>query len=207
MYWEEFPKPAPRPKPKAGKARKKFGTTWWGKNWVELLSEYEYDQRMSRGRAYARADRVHDFKIKKGAITAKVKGSSNYKVHITIKEYTNKEWDKIISALSNTPIIISKLLNNQMPEDLLDITGYSFIPETFEAQCNCPDFTNPCKHMAAVFYTIADEIDYNPMILFTLRGMEKQEILTKLGITDPTSQTEHKEKLNKKATKKKKTRK
>lgn len=190
-YYDRFPKAAPRPKAKPGKERKKFGSTWWGEKWVEILSEFEYDQRMSRGRAYARADRVKNFNLKEGGITATVKGSmGNYKVNIKFKKFGGKDWNKIIQKLSSTPIVLSGLLNNEMPKDIEEITGYSFVPNSFESECSCPDYANPCKHIAAVFYTLADEIDYDPMILLKLKGMDKEQVLSKLGVMEATQEGE-----------------
>ena len=185
MHWGYFPKAAPRPKPKPGKARKKFGATWWGERWVDVLSNFEHDQRMSRGRAYARADKVKHFRLKTGSITATVEGSTgDYKVDIKFKKFSGKEWDKIIQKLTQVPIVLSGLLNNEMPRNIDKVTGYSFIPSSFESDCSCPDYANPCKHIAAVFYTLADEIDYDPMILFKLKGMEKEQILVKSGVME-----------------------
>ncbi len=184
-WYYDFPKAAPRPKPKPGKAGKKFGATWWGKKWIDMLSKYEHDQRMSRGRAYARADMVSNFKVDAGRIIATVKGSmGNYKVKVNFKVHSNKDWGIIINKLGETPIVLSSLLNNELPENVDKITGFAFIPKSFNADCSCPDYANPCKHIAAVFYTMADEIDYDPMILFKIKGMDKNELLTKLGIVD-----------------------
>lgn len=188
MYWNYFPKAAPRPKAKPGKERKKFGETWWGKKWVEVLSEFEHDQRMSRGRAYARAERVKNFKLAEGGITARVQGSMGiYKINITFKKFSSKKWDAILQKLSGTPILLSGLLNNEMPEKIEEMTGHSFVPDSFESECSCPDYANPCKHIAAVFYTLADEIDYDPMILFKLKGMGKEQLLSRLGVVDNAS--------------------
>ena len=188
MYWNYFPKAAPRPKAKPGKGRKKFGATWWGQKWVEVLSEFEHDQRMSRGRAYARAERVKNFKLAEGGITAKVQGSMGiYKITITFKKFSSKKWVDILQKLSETPILLSGLLNNEMPEKIEEMTGHSFVPDSFESECSCPDYANPCKHIAAVFYTLADEIDYDPMILFKLKGMGKEKLLSRLGVVDNAS--------------------
>ena len=185
MYWERdwsyVPKAAPRPAPKPGKARKKFGTTWWGEKWVGILSEYEYDQRMSRGRAYARADKVSNFKIAPGKSSASVQGSSKYKVSINFEKYSSKDWMSILEKLRNTPILLSKLLNNEMPEELKKSSGYSFIPDSFKAECSCPDYANPCKHIATIFYVLSEEIDNAPQILFKLQGLDNIEILNFLN--------------------------
>ncbi|NCC94429.1 MAG: hypothetical protein EOM10_14305, partial [Opitutae bacterium] len=46
-----------------------------------------------------------------------------------------------------------------------------------QSKCSCPDWANPCKHLAAVFYIIATEIDKDPFLLFQMRGLSKQAIL------------------------------
>ena len=188
-YWGyyDFPRAAPRPKAKPGKERKKFGNTWWGKKWVDMLSKYEDDQRMSRGRAYARADKVKKFKVNEGIITAIVEGSlGDYKVSVKFKKLNDKEWLKIMKKLNKTPFILGSLLNNEMPENIEKHIDTPLVPSQFNSKCSCPDFANPCKHIAAVFYTIADEIDYDPMLLFKIAGMGKEEILNKLDVLENT---------------------
>ncbi len=197
MYYGyyDFPKAAPRPKAKPGKERKKFGETWWGQQWVEILSDFEGDQRMSRGRAYARADMVKNFKIREGSISATVKGSRMYKITISFKKHSSKDWEKIMQKMAETPIVLSSLLNNERPESIHKITGYSFVPKSFDADCTCPNYANPCKHVAAVFYIIADEIDYDPLILFSLNGMSKNKLFKNLGIIENASLKAEKETL------------
>jgi len=206
MYWERdgdyFPKAAPRPKPKTGKRGKKFGMTWWGRKWVDILSDSGYDQRMSRGRSYARADMVQKFKIGENLISAKVKGSSgSYSVTINFDKFKKKDWKNIVQKLKSVPILMSKLLNNEMPEEIEDATGYCFIPDSFEAECSCPDYANPCKHIAAVFYTVADEIDHDPMIVFKLRGMDKGELFKALGLVDGSAKPKETSKKEKRKSK------
>ena len=40
------------------------------------------------------------------------------------------------------------------------------------ASCSCPDWAVPCKHIAAVIYLIANEIDKNPFLVFSLHAMD-----------------------------------
>lgn len=181
----DFPKAAPRPKAAPGKERKKFGETWWGKKWVENLSAFENDQRMSRGRSYARADKVKKFSVNKGNITAKVQGSSgNYNVGITFQQHSDKDWNNIVKKVGEMPLLLGKLLNNEMPAELEEATGFSFVPSSFTSECSCPDYANPCKHIAAVFYTLADEIDHDPMHLLLIQGMGRDELFSRLEMSD-----------------------
>ena len=43
---------------------KSFGNTWWGNYWLKSLDNIDYENRLQRGKAYARAGNVKDIKIK-----------------------------------------------------------------------------------------------------------------------------------------------
>ena len=49
--------------------------------------------------------------------------------------------------------------------------------------CSCPDHAVPCKHMAPVIYVMSREIDANPFILFSLRGIDLIKELEKEGVS------------------------
>nr|WP_241022050.1 SNF2-related protein [Burkholderia sp. Ac-20353] len=48
--------------------------------------------------------------------------------------------------------------------------------------CSCPDWAVPCKHLAAVIYLLSREIDGNPFLVFSLRGIELTQALKGRGI-------------------------
>jgi len=172
---------SPRPIAVKGKERKKFGETWWGKKWINGVESIGDDKRMSRGRAYARAEKVYDIKLSSGKIAAKVEGNSgNYSIHINFQKYSNKEWDRILSKIRSNPAIFGRMINNELPENLDNVCSCKLLPENMEAECSCPDYENPCKHIAALYYTLADEIDCAPQILFLLRGLEFEKLKSAL---------------------------
>jgi uncharacterized Zn finger protein len=84
--------------------------------------------------------------------------------------------------LHDHPAIEAELDLGHMPEEikgLLDRNGLALFPTKWsdiEARCSCPDWANPCKHLAAVYYLIAREIDLDPFVLFTLRGVDPASI-------------------------------
>ncbi|MEK6959919.1 MAG: SWIM zinc finger family protein [Nanoarchaeota archaeon] len=178
MMWNYFPKAAPRPKPVQGKERMKFGTTWWGKKWVEAVEGIGDQQRMSRGRAYARANRAFNIDIKEGNVTAKVEGShGDYKVSMRFSKIDGDDKDRLLSSLVAQPELLGAILNNEVPDNLEDASKVDLIPTEFDSKCSCPDYENPCKHIAAVFYALAAEIDAAPQILLKIRGVDKNDIL------------------------------
>jgi hypothetical protein len=174
-YW--FPPAAPRPPPVEGKARKQFGKTWWSQAWIENMERNATDNRASRGRAYARADRVYDIDIKPGRATGKVEGSSGeeYHVKLTCSLLKGAEKDALVKRLCK-PAVAAPLLNNELAPELAGECS-DIILKRIQADCSCPDYANPCKHIAALYYVLADEIDRAPQMLFNLRGLSNDEML------------------------------
>lgn len=184
--WNYYPKAAPRPKAVPGKERMKFGTTWWGKKWVEAVEAIGDQQRMSRGRAYARANRAFNIDIKDGHVAAKVEGShGDYKVSMRFQKIGGEEKNQLLSSLLAKPELLGAILNNELPDGIEKETNITLIPEDFDSECSCPDYENPCKHIAAVFYSLAAEIDSAPQILLKIRGVDKNDILN--AATGPLS--------------------
>ena len=182
-YW--FPPAAPRPPPVEGKAGKKFGKSWWGRAWIEKMEDKATDSRASRGRAYARADRVYDIKIGPGAMSGKVEGSSGeeYQVKLTRSLLKADAKSALLKRLC-APAIAGQLLNNELPQEFACECS-DVLLKGIQMDCSCPDYENPCKHIAALFYVLADEIDMAPQILFNLCGISNGEMLSAIKGATP----------------------
>ncbi len=203
-YWDwGYYKPKPPKQVKGGiKAQSKrgdFGATWWAKRWIAVLESFNIGARLSRGRSYARSGQVLSIDISKSAVKAKVQGSSArpYSITIRVKAIPDSDWKKLASALSAQAIFAAKLLAGEMPQEIEQAftdAGLSLFPEKLrdlETDCSCPDWSNPCKHIAAVYYLLGEEFDRDPFLLFKLRGMEREAFVKLLGAATPTSrQTE-----------------
>ena len=48
--------------------------------------------------------------------------------------------------------------------------------------CSCPDWANPCKHIAATHYVLGEAIERDPFLLFELRGRTKVDVLGALRV-------------------------
>ncbi|PNR96270.1 DEAD/DEAH box helicase [Petrotoga sp. 9PWA.NaAc.5.4] len=164
-----------------------FGKTWWGKKWVEALEKIDRDtNRLPRGRSYAKKGAVLDIKIQKNSkIVARVQGTRPvpYKEVISLTPFSEEEKEKIKKVLHDRIDLSAILLTGTLPQELFDITkemGIKLFPEKWKdigAYCSCPDWANPCKHLAAVFYIITDEIDKDPFLIFEMHGMKKDELI------------------------------
>ena len=182
-----FPPSRPR-KAKGGiKAQSKrgaFGESWWAKRWIAVLERFDIGARLGRGRSYARQGQVLSLAIDKGQVKAKVQGSrpKPYDVAIQLKTLSAADWKKLAKALSQQALFAAKLLAGQMPQDIeqaFEGVGLSLFPAThqdLDTDCSCPDWSNPCKHIAAVYYLLGEEFDRDPFLIFKLRGMSREEL-------------------------------
>lgn len=173
---------------RAKSRRGAFASRWWGQRWIQTLEDFDIGTRLGRGRSYARKGQVATLDILKGSVHAEVQGSEiePYIVSIKFQVLTGRQWDKITSRLLERPIFAALLLGNEMPRDIESVfkdEGLSLFPERekdLETSCSCPDWSNPCKHIAAVFYLMAEAFDNDPFLLFKLRGMEKEAFIKAL---------------------------
>jgi uncharacterized Zn finger protein len=189
MGWWYDEKPKPR-KPVDGiKAQsKKFGQTWWASKWLAALERLMDSGRLSRGRSYARSGQVLNLDIKPGRVDAKVQGSAPrpYKVQIEIKPLSEKEWNRVADAMAEQAIFAAKLLAGEMPQNIEEAFAaakVNLFPTSsgdLDTDCSCPDWSNPCKHIAAVYYLLGEQFDGDPFLLFRLRGKSKDEIMSLL---------------------------
>jgi uncharacterized Zn finger protein len=174
---------------KAQSKRGTFGESWWARRWIAVLESFNIGARLGRGRSYARRGQVLSLEIDKGKVGAKVQGSrpKPYDVKLDIKTLSASDWQKLAKALSREAIFSAKLLAGEMPLDIEKIfkkTGLSLFPEKLKdlkTDCSCPDWSNPCKHIAAVYYLLAEEFDRDPFLIFKLRGMNREDLIAMLS--------------------------
>jgi len=193
-YYDFFPRSTPK-KAKGGiKAQSKrggFGQSWWAKRWIAVLESFHIGAPLGRGRSYARRGQVLSIDIDKGRVTAEVQGSRSrpYSVLIKVKTLSAAKWKKLAKTLSGQALFAAKLLAGEMPQDIekaFKDAGLSLFPEKLRdlvTDCSCPDWSNPCKHIAAVYYLLGEEFDRDPFLLFRLRGMSREELV---GLLDST---------------------
>lgn len=171
--------------------RKTYGNTWWGKQWLNALTQIDNSNRLPRGRTYANKGLARNIEIKGNEVTADVQGTRPrpYKVAISIPTFSANEKAKIIEIVTGNPIYLSKLLNRELPNDLnktCSRQGIELFPKRWRdlnGTCSCPDYAVPCKHLASVLYLIANEIDKNPFLVFQLHDFDLFKGLEGVGYT------------------------
>ena len=170
---------------RSGSKRGAFGTTWWARRWLQTLQDFQIGSRLDRGRSYARRGQVLSIDVQPGGVTARVQGSRKlpYDVSIQVRTISPTDWEHLQVAMVEQPIIAASLLSGRMPDNIEDTfrtIGLSMFPDRqddLETDCSCPDWSNPCKHVAAVYLLLGEEFDRDPFLIFRLRGMDREDLL------------------------------
>lgn len=88
--------------------------------------------------------------------------------------------------MSSKASVVTRLLLNEVPENIEDsftAVGKQLLPysrKDFHTECSCPDYSNPCKHIAGLCYRLSSELDQNPFLLFEMRGISKEDLQAEL---------------------------
>lgn len=170
-------------------AAKTYGRTWWGKKWLDAFNGIDDENRLPRGRTYANKGAVSNIRVLGNTVTARVQGSrpTPYKVEMSFDIFSKEQKDLIRQVIEKSPSILSSLMNKRLSVKLYDElqkVGIKLFPTKWKevkANCSCPDWAVPCKHIAAVLYLICDEIDKNPFVVFELHDFNPEELLKNFG--------------------------
>jgi uncharacterized Zn finger protein len=162
---------------------RRIATTFWGKAWCDHIESFsDYENRLPRGRTYVRNDLVCHLEINKGEIKAIVAGSELYNVNIIIESLAVKKWQVIKSICSGKIGSLLDLLSGKLSDGVMDVVchrkkGLFPLSEEIEFSCDCPDWADMCKHIAAVLYGVGSRLDRDPAKLFLLRGVDHEELV------------------------------
>ncbi len=166
-----------------------IGQEWWGQQWVKAMERLGVTGRLDRGKRYARNGSVLSVEISHGITFARVQGSRSYayRTAVHLQTFSDDEWDDALTALSEQAIYAAKLLAGEMPADIEAVfqsVDLSLFPRSLKDivfECSCPDdWGDPCKHAAAVYYLLAEQLDADPFTLFHLRGRTREQVLSRL---------------------------
>jgi uncharacterized Zn finger protein len=191
--WDPSYPPPSRPRPvedglRAKSKRGAIGETWWSQRFVEVLEDLHEGPRLARGRAYARRGQVIDLDVEAGEVTARVQGSRArpYNVSIGVTVLDDPDWARVVETMASQAVFLARLLAGEMPHEIGDAfaaAGLSLFPATADdlaSDCSCPDWENPCKHIAAVYYLLAEAFDRDPFLIFAWRGRPRERLIAEL---------------------------
>ncbi len=168
----------------------------WGQRWIEAL---ERDPRfglsaLSVGERVARAHAEPDVHIKPGGAHVAVTAGPRRRYHTTLQTpvFDDTVWDTLLDHVSSSPARSAALAGGTLDasfDDDLRVLGIELLPTPGEVTttCDCAGWSSPCKHVAGALVAVADAIDDDPMLLLSLRGRDRQEIIAALESRRPNA--------------------
>ncbi|MBT4922212.1 MAG: hypothetical protein HON23_04280 [Rickettsiales bacterium] len=178
----------------------KLTRTWWGSNFMNALNHFMEEGRLSRGSSYSGDNRILSCAIEGSKVYAAVRGNANpyygiyeepeYNISLRFAKISTDKWPRIIDAISSNFGLMSKLMLNEMPDNIEEIFfdfKENFLPlesGDISSDCSCPDWQSPCKHIAGVYFRVASMLDRDPFLMFQLRGISKEGLQAALEKTE-----------------------
>jgi uncharacterized Zn finger protein len=166
---------------------RKIARSFWGKAWCDNLERYaDFDTRLPRGRSYVCNGLVIDLAISRGKVEALVFGSEIYKVKIDIALPAATRWRSICADCTGSVGSLVELLQGTFSKRVMervcrDADGLFPTPAEMKLSCSCYDWADMCKHVAAALYGVGARLDSDPDVLFTLRGVNREELISTAG--------------------------
>ncbi len=170
------------------KTQEPLASQWWSQRFTAVLEGYGLGPRMERGRRYARGGKVTDLVVKAGRLEARVQGSraTPYRVSVRSEAANKAQWRSLELLFATRLGWAAQLLAGEVPANLeaaFAEAGVALFPRRWgdlQVRCGCPDDAEPCKHIAAVLYVFAQQLDGDPWLLLAWHGRDRQTLLQAL---------------------------
>ena len=174
---------------------RKISSTFWGQAWCSHLEKFsDYENRLPRGRTYVRNGSVCHLAISKGKVEAIVSGSKLYHINITINPLSARKWKDIRQQCAGQIGSMLEWLQGRFSDNVMGVVtdrnkGLFPKPSEIRLACDCPDWAGMCKHIAAVLYGVGARLDQQPELLFLLRNVDHEALISQeLELQSATSE-------------------
>jgi hypothetical protein len=145
--------------------------------WARLLATAvvrdEGSSLAERGRALVRDGEVGPVEVTQGTLAANVAGCS---VAITAKPVPPRIWAAMVRfARGNRPLedaVAGRAQSVHLEHLMIEDWSEPLVPRPYDLgrTCSCDGDGEPCEHIAALAFAVADEIDADPTLLLRWRG-------------------------------------
>ena len=173
---------------------RKIARTFWGEAWCGHLEKFsDFANRLPRGRTYVRNGSVCHLAISKGEVKGIVSGSELYDVKIKIAPIPATKWKRVLQRCAGQIGSMLELLQGRLSHNVMEVVtdrdkGLFPGPSEIKLACDCPDWAEMCKHVAAVLYGVGARLDRQPEMLFLLRNVDHKDLIaTELDVQSAAS--------------------
>lgn len=134
-----------------------------------------------------RPNKVENMIISSGKVNAKVleNRSRPYEIEFCCRLWNQSQWQAALNILTSEAYYFAALMNEELPVKLeAEMTSHQLkcYPEQQEwsYSCTCSETTQPCKHSEAVYSEFSDRAVKDPLLLFVIRGLGKEQLMSQL---------------------------
>jgi uncharacterized Zn finger protein len=184
----------PRLAARTGSAR---ATTWWGRAWVRAVEEASYSASdLLVGRRTSRAGQVGQIMVEPGRFVASVEDVRGlWTVAGALPQLDEAAQAALVETVAAEAGRIGALLAGDLPHGLVEHAeeaGVELLPYGSElgSECTCGAWTQPCAHALAVLYQLTWLLEADPFVLLHLRGLPRDELLSRLHQQTPEAAAE-----------------
>ena len=163
---------------------RKLAKNFWGSAWMKQLALCESGGMcLAPGRTLLRHACVLHVDIQPGSISALVSAEEVFEVELKLESLDEERLERLAATCSGHIDSLLSLMQGKVDEAVLQQlchpeNGLLPTPEDWHMHCTCPDWAEPCPHAAAAIYAAGCLIDEKPELLFTLRGIQPEALLS-----------------------------
>lgn len=167
-----------------GASGRSLGTDWHGA--MRFMGTFDIAT-LNRGHQAAARGEVGTIAIEPATVSAVVRGRGTVerRVRLGFRRHSPAQVDRVRSVIVDSSRTVAALIGGDLPvatHDVLVAQGCGLVPlaADMSIDCSCGDHSDSCTHAAAVCAALATEIDRDPLVLLTLRGIDRVELLASL---------------------------
>ncbi len=163
------------------------GAPWPVSSLIAMVDQRCTPQAREEGFVYATAGQVVSILIDAGRIEGLVQGraAQPYRTILEFRTFTDDSWIRLIESMAAEAVYPARLLAGEVPREIeelatsLGLTMLPSSPDDVSIACTCTE-APVCKHAAAILYHVAERIQLDPRLVFTLRGMQAEHVVMRL---------------------------
>lgn len=165
-----------------------FPESWPAQRWMRLVERAAPGESLAEGLKYAVAGQTRKLSIDPGKIKGFVQGRviGAYETTLTVPVFAADQAERAIGAMAAQAIHAAKLLAGELPptvEDAIAPVGLKLFPSEpaeLGTRCTCREPQPWCKHACCLAYLVAERFATDAFLVFTLRGLPREELLERL---------------------------
>lgn len=161
-------------------------TSWAAQRWMRLAESSAPGENLAEGLEYARLGQTRSMDITPGRVRGRVQGrrSRAYDTSLGVGEFSREECAAIERALAEQAGPLAALLAGTLPptiEEVFEPLGLRLAPSAAEVSTTCDCAGGAwCKHACCLAALTAERLAAEPFLLFRLRGVDPDDLLTGL---------------------------